>query len=484
MTLMSDPEHRPQMCKGGEYLLTRPPFLGHNLLHWIQVKKIGNKLFRKMIPLNKKVKKIWQVVDVVEAWKVLPPSEGDRESAMKKANKLQVRSLAVYKNIIQQEYDHCCVLDVQKRIAEVGDDGERFSDEGRGGESATRLSRPFLESLLVRGLEQFVKVTKEYKVWLALRTLLDRGDQGLRIEGSTGCLKSSNRLVQKIEGVGTGKIRKKFRNKKILKNKAKKKANKEVKKVEVIVTVTKMKIMKGKVEKNMKMKSVSYNRFNGFCSVVGKWVNIFHSVIFNQPDEANLDLGRVLHIRVDHALSTREKKLQRRPTWKEMFRHLHTHGHDGQSFVDQRSAKIDAELTRRLEEMSTQTPDTSIDEDVVYLEVVTEVKGRVYSLGSQGYHRSISLGGASSSRGPAYGLHDLEELQQDHQRLQETLLKERMERQEQMQKDKMERQEETREMQDRLARMEALLMQHLGIRPHVPLTPRTPPSPGTERSGP
>ncbi|KAK9099159.1 hypothetical protein Syun_026204 [Stephania yunnanensis] len=181
---------------------------------------------------------------------------------------------------------------------------------------------------------------------------------------------------------------------------------------------------------------------------------------------------------------TLEKKLQRRPTWKEMFRHLHTHGHDGQSFVDQRSAKIDAELTRRLEEISTQTPDTSIDEDAVYLEVVPEVKGRVYGLGSQGYHRSISSGGASSSQGPAYGLHELEELQRDHQRLQETLLKERMERQEQMQRDKMERQEETREMQDRLARMETLLMQHLGIRPHVPPTPQTPPSPRTERSGP
>ncbi|KAK9092170.1 hypothetical protein Syun_027081 [Stephania yunnanensis] len=179
-----------------------------------------------------------------------------------------------------------------------------------------------------------------------------------------------------------------------------------------------------------------------------------------------------------------EKKLQRRPTWKEMFRHLHTHGHDGQSFVDQRSAKIDAELTRRLEEISTQTPDTSIDEDAVYLEVVPEVKGRVYGLGSQGYHRSISSGGASSSQGPTYGLHELEELQRDHQRLQETLLKERMERQEQMQRDKMERQEETREMQDRLARMETLLMQRLGIRPHVPPTPQTPPSPRTERSGP
>ncbi|KAK9125767.1 hypothetical protein Scep_014613 [Stephania cephalantha] len=87
---------------------------------------------------------------------------------------------------------------------------------------------------------------------------------------------------------------------------------------------------------------------------------------------------------------------------------------------------MQAELSRRLEEMSTQTPDTSIDEDAVYLEVVQEVKGRVYGLGSQGYHRSISLGEASSSRGPVYGPHELEELQRDHQRLQETLLKERM----------------------------------------------------------
>ncbi|KAK9169672.1 hypothetical protein Syun_001812 [Stephania yunnanensis] len=88
--------------------------------------------------------------------------------------------------------------------------------------------------------------------------------------------------------------------------------------------------------------------------------------------------------------------------------------------------------------MSTQTPDTSIDEDAVYLEVVPEVKGCVYGLGSQGYHRIISLGEASSSRGPVYGPRELEELQRDHQMLQETLLKERMEREEQMQRDKME----------------------------------------------
>ncbi|KAK9104547.1 hypothetical protein Scep_021391 [Stephania cephalantha] len=181
---------------------------------------------------------------------------------------------------------------------------------------------------------------------------------------------------------------------------------------------------------------------------------------------------------------TLEKKLKRCPTCKEMFRHLHTHSHDGQTFVRQRSAKIDAELTRRFEEMSVQSPDTSIDEDAVHLEVVPKVKGRVYGLGSQGYHRIISSGEESSSRGPAYGPYELEELQRDHQRLQKTLPNERMERQEQMQRDKMERQEENREIQDHLARMEALLMQHLSIRPHVPPTPRPPLLPSTERSGP
>ncbi|KAK9095272.1 hypothetical protein Scep_026741 [Stephania cephalantha] len=38
-------------------------------------------------------------------------------------------------------------------------------------------------------------------------------------------------------------------------------------------------------------------------------------------------------------------------------------------------------------------------------------------------------------------------------------------------------------MQDHLARMEALLMHHLGIRPHVPPTPLPPSSLAIERSG-
>ncbi|KAK9118825.1 hypothetical protein Scep_016918 [Stephania cephalantha] len=94
-----------------------------------------------------------------------------------------------------------------------------------------------------------------------------------------------------------------------------------------------------------------------------------------------------------------------------MFRHLHTHDHYGDTFVDQRSAKIDVELIRRVEEFPTHSPDTPIDEDTTYLEVVVEVKGRVYVLRSQGYYRHISSSGeASSSRGPAYGPHELDEL--------------------------------------------------------------------------
>ncbi|KAK9166142.1 hypothetical protein Scep_001333 [Stephania cephalantha] len=134
---------------------------------------------------------------------------------------------------------------------------------------------------------------------------------------------------------------------------------------------------------------------------------------------------------------TLEKKHKRRPTRQEMFRHLHTYGHDGHTFVDQGSAKIDAELTRRVEELSTESPDTPIDVDVVYSEVLPEVKDRIYGIGSQGYHRHISSSiEASSSRGPAYGPHELEELQRDHKRR------------------------------------------------HVPPTPRPPPSPATARSGP
>ncbi|KAK9147992.1 hypothetical protein Scep_006749 [Stephania cephalantha] len=52
---MRVPEHRPRMYKGGKCQFTRPPCLSQNLLHRIQAKKIGKRVFRKEIPLKKKV---------------------------------------------------------------------------------------------------------------------------------------------------------------------------------------------------------------------------------------------------------------------------------------------------------------------------------------------------------------------------------------------------------------------------------------------
>ncbi|KAK9106846.1 hypothetical protein Syun_022857 [Stephania yunnanensis] len=49
--------HKLEMYKGGNCRFTKPPRLGHNLLHLIQTKKIGNRLLRKGIPLKKKLEK-------------------------------------------------------------------------------------------------------------------------------------------------------------------------------------------------------------------------------------------------------------------------------------------------------------------------------------------------------------------------------------------------------------------------------------------
>ncbi|KAK9112047.1 hypothetical protein Scep_019566 [Stephania cephalantha] len=124
---------------------------------------------------------------------------------------------------------------------------------------------------------------------------------------------------------------------------------------------------------------------------------------------------------------TLEKKLQRRPTRKEMFRHLHTHGHDGQSFVDQRSAKIDVNWRRFPPD-----PDTSVDEDAVYLEVVPEVKGRVYGL-AQGYHCRYLYGKQAHLEDQRTDLMSLKSSNAGPPKVARNIvLKERMERQEQM----------------------------------------------------
>ncbi|KAK9111440.1 hypothetical protein Scep_018959 [Stephania cephalantha] len=229
---------------------------------------------------------------------------------------------------------------------------------------------------------------------------------------------------------------------------------------------------------------------------------------------------------------TLEKK-QRRPTRKEIFRDLHTHGHDGQTFIDQRSANIDAvALRRHLPEIGASEalscrrcsphPKPSLAPRV-YPELVKEslelVMREISVMKSLKRHPNVvsllahtildmgrtkeaflvmelcekSLVNVLQRRGAGY----FEEKQvltifRDvcnavfamHRRCARNIAEGANGTTRTKQRDKMERQEENRELQDRLARMEALLMQHLGIRPHVPLTPRPPLSPVIERSGP
>ncbi|KAK9117580.1 hypothetical protein Sjap_016527 [Stephania japonica] len=154
-------------------------------------------------------------------------------------------------------------------------------------------------------------------------------------------------------------------------------------------------------------------------------------------------------------------RLERDPTYPEVFRHLHTITHDGHTFVDQRSERVDANITRRMEELA-QTQETPIDENAIYLQVVKPVKGRVYGLGSQGY---ITLGASSSHGGPTYGPHENETLGRDFERVQE-----------EMQRDITECRQENQELRERYARMEALVFERFGITPSSTEPPPPPPS--------
>ncbi|KAK9091504.1 hypothetical protein Sjap_024681 [Stephania japonica] len=69
------------------------------------------------------------------------------------------------------------------------------------------------------------------------------------------------------------------------------------------------------------------------------------------------------------------------PTVNELYLHLHTVNHDRMTFIDTRSER----LRRRCRELTRATPDQSVDDEAVYLNVAGECpKGRVYGLGSLG----------------------------------------------------------------------------------------------------
>ncbi|KAK9082427.1 hypothetical protein Syun_031169 [Stephania yunnanensis] len=73
------------------------------------------------------------------------------------------------------------------------------------------------------------------------------------------------------------------------------------------------------------------------------------------------------------------------PTMNELYLHLHTVNHDGVTFIDTRSERFYVKLQRRRMELTQATPDQSVDDEAVYLNVAGEFpKGRVYGLGSLG----------------------------------------------------------------------------------------------------
>ncbi|KAK9116376.1 hypothetical protein Sjap_015323 [Stephania japonica] len=154
-------------------------------------------------------------------------------------------------------------------------------------------------------------------------------------------------------------------------------------------------------------------------------------------------------------------RLERDPTYPEDFRYLHTITHDGHTFVDQRLERVDANITRRMEELA-QTQETHIDKNSIYLQVVKPVKGRVYELGSQGY---ITLGASSSHGMPTYGPHENETLGRDFERVQEEILR-----------DITACRQENQELRERYARMEALVFERFGITPSSTEPPPPPPS--------
>ncbi|KAK9123603.1 hypothetical protein Sjap_013205 [Stephania japonica] len=83
------------------------------------------------------------------------------------------------------------------------------------------------------------------------------------------------------------------------------------------------------------------------------------------------------------------KKLGRDCTSLELYLHVHTKKHDGQTFIDARSERVNAEIQRMREEMSQSAEeagdDPHVDETDLYYKVVgVDHKGRVYGLGSTG----------------------------------------------------------------------------------------------------
>ncbi|KAK9138428.1 hypothetical protein Sjap_009022 [Stephania japonica] len=103
-------------------------------------------------------------------------------------------------------------------------------------------------------------------------------------------------------------------------------------------------------------------------------------------------------------LSKEQESGEEDRTSSELYLHVHTKKHDGQTFIDAWSERVNAEIQRMREEMSQSAEeagdDPLMDETDLYYKVVdVDHKGRVYGLGSTG--RRYNDPGASSSQGPS-----------------------------------------------------------------------------------
>ncbi|KAK9137631.1 hypothetical protein Sjap_008225 [Stephania japonica] len=90
------------------------------------------------------------------------------------------------------------------------------------------------------------------------------------------------------------------------------------------------------------------------------------------------------------------------PSVNDLYLHLHTVNHDRTTFIDTRSERFYDRLQSRRQELTQATPEQSVDDEAVYLNVAGECsKGRVYGLGSVGRKkRRYGTPGASTSQTP------------------------------------------------------------------------------------
>ncbi|KAK9137779.1 hypothetical protein Sjap_008373 [Stephania japonica] len=90
------------------------------------------------------------------------------------------------------------------------------------------------------------------------------------------------------------------------------------------------------------------------------------------------------------------------PTVNELYLHLHIINHDRMTFIDTRPERFYDRLQRRCQELTQATPNQSVDDEAVYLNVASECPiGRVYGLGSlRRKKRRYADPGASTSEKP------------------------------------------------------------------------------------